>query len=69
MRQTGLRGVGKTVVLGVEGYPYFIQLWGAELWDAAEIAEVNHLSTRLLDAARPEIYRPHSACSNRGFNS
>jgi DNA-binding MarR family transcriptional regulator len=41
----------------VEGYPYFIQLWGAELWDAAEIAEVDQLSTRLLDAARPEIYR------------
>ena len=45
------------VVDEVEGYPYFIQLWGAELWDAAEIAEVDHLSTRLLDAARPEIYR------------
>ena len=24
------------VVGEVEGYPYFIQLWGAELWDAAE---------------------------------
>lgn len=45
------------VIEEVEGYPYFIQLWGAELWDAAEIAEVNHLSTDLLDAARPEIYR------------
>ena len=45
------------VVDEVEGYPYFIQLWGAELWDAAEIAEVDHLSTDLLDAARPEIYR------------
>src|SRR6185312_13109634 len=45
------------VVEEVEGYPYFIQLWGAELWDAAEIAEINHLATRLLDAARPEIYR------------
>jgi len=44
------------VVDEVEGYPYFIQLWGAELWDAAEIAEVDHLSTRLLDVARPEIY-------------
>jgi DNA-binding transcriptional ArsR family regulator len=45
------------VVDEVEGYPYFIQLWGAELWDAAEIAEVDHLSSQLLDAARPEIYR------------
>jgi DNA-binding transcriptional ArsR family regulator len=45
------------VIDEVEGYPYFIQLWGAELWDAAEIAEVDHLSSQLLDAARPEIYR------------
>ena len=47
----------ETVIEEVEGYPYFIQLWGAELWDAAEIADAKQLSTRLLDAARPEIYR------------
>jgi hypothetical protein len=41
----------------VEGYPYFVQLWGAELWDAAVIAEVPDLSVALLNAARPEIYR------------
>lgn len=41
----------------VEGYPYFIQLWGAELWDAAEIAEVSHLTLDLLNVARPDIYR------------
>ncbi len=45
------------VIDEVEGYPYFIQLWGAELWDAAEIAEVSHLTTDLLDVARPDIYR------------
>lgn len=45
------------VVEEVEGYPYFIQLWGAELWDAAEIAGVNHLTSSLLDVARPDIYR------------
>lgn len=45
------------VVEEVEGYPYFIQLWGAELWDAADIAGVNRLTTKLLHAARPEIYR------------
>jgi hypothetical protein len=45
------------VIDEVEGYPYFIQLWGAELWDAAEIAGVDHLTTELLDAARPDIYR------------
>jgi hypothetical protein len=41
----------------VEGYPYFIQLWGAELWDAAEIGEVDRMTTGLLEAARPDIYR------------
>jgi DNA-binding transcriptional ArsR family regulator len=45
------------VVDEVEGYPYFIQLWGAELWDAAEIGEVERLTTGLLDTVRPDIYR------------
>jgi DNA-binding transcriptional ArsR family regulator len=44
------------VIEEVEGYPYFIQLWGAELWDAAEIAEVTQLTSGLLDVARPDIY-------------
>ena len=50
-------GVLARVVEEVEGYPYFLQLWGAELWDAADAAEVDRFSERLLDAARPEIYR------------
>jgi DNA-binding transcriptional ArsR family regulator len=45
------------VIEEVEGYPYFIQLWGAEIWEAAEIAGVNYLTRDLLDAARPDIYR------------
>lgn len=45
------------VIDEVEGYPYFIQLWGAEVWEAAEIAGVNQLTRELLDAARPDIYR------------
>jgi hypothetical protein len=45
------------VIEEVEGYPYFLQLWGAELWDAADIAGVDRFSEQLLDAARPEIYR------------
>lgn len=45
------------VVAEVEGYPYFIQLWGAELWDAAVAAGTTDLTAGLLDAARPEIYR------------
>jgi DNA-binding transcriptional ArsR family regulator len=45
------------VVQEVEGYPYFLQLWGAELWDAADAAEVDRFSEQLLRAARPEILR------------
>jgi hypothetical protein len=47
----------ETVISEVEGYPYFIQLWGAELWDAADAAETTTLTTVLLDAARPYIYQ------------
>ncbi len=45
------------VVTEVEGYPYFIQLWGAELWDAAIGAEVTSLNSKLLKAATQDIYR------------
>ncbi|MGH9189390.1 MAG: ATP-binding protein [Acidimicrobiales bacterium] len=45
------------VVREVEGYPYFIQLWGAELWDSAEAAGVDVLDRRLLDLTLPDIYR------------
>jgi DNA-binding transcriptional ArsR family regulator len=47
----------QTIIEEVEGYPYFIQLWGAELWDAAVDAEIVQLSNPLLDAARPYIYQ------------
>jgi hypothetical protein len=47
----------EAVVADVERYPYFIQLWGSELWDAATFADVSTLTTELLSAARPEIYR------------
>ncbi len=40
----------------VEGYPYFLQLWGSELWDAADLAGVDRLTPKLLDATRPYIY-------------
>jgi hypothetical protein len=49
--------VAEAVVDEVEGYPYFIQLWGSELWDAADLAGVDRLTPQLLDEARPEIYR------------
>jgi DNA-binding transcriptional ArsR family regulator len=45
------------LIAEVEGYPYFIQLWGAELWDAADTAETNRLNEALLNAARPDILR------------
>jgi hypothetical protein len=50
-------GVPEQVVAEVEGYPYFLQLWGAELWDTAYAAGVNRFSEPLLREARPEIYR------------
>jgi len=46
----------KTVVTEVEGYPYFLQLWGSELWDAAEISGTECLTPKLLDATHQDIY-------------
>jgi len=48
--------LARTVVAEVEGYPYFLQLWGSELWDSADLAGVERLTPKLLDAARPDIY-------------
>lgn len=45
------------VVDEVEGYPFFIQLWGAELWEAARDATLTEITPTLLDAVEPEIYR------------
>jgi hypothetical protein len=50
-------GLAERIVEEVEGYPYFLQLWGAELWDAAEIAGVDRFSESLLREALSEIYR------------
>lgn len=46
-----------TIVDEVEGYPYFIQLWGAEVWDAAVQTGTDALSLRLLETVRSDIYR------------
>jgi AAA ATPase domain len=48
--------VAEAIVDEVEGYPYFIQLWGSELWDAADLAGADQFSFELLDATRPDIY-------------
>lgn len=48
--------VAEAVVNEVEGYPYFIQLWGSELWDAADLADVDRFTMDLLTEVRPLIY-------------
>ncbi len=51
------RGLVARVVREAEGYPYFIQLWGAAMWDAAQDAGVFRLSEPLLESIEREIYR------------
>ncbi len=41
----------------VEGYPFFIQLWGAELWEAAIDAGATVFTISMLDAIEQDIYR------------
>ncbi|WP_373047413.1 ATP-binding protein [Vulgatibacter sp.] len=45
------------VVDEVEGYPYFVQLWGAELWDAAHHASTSQINSVTFDATTDEVYR------------
>jgi hypothetical protein len=47
----------RRVVDKVEGYPFFIQLWGAELWEAAQLAGVDRFDVTVLDSVEPDIYR------------
>jgi DNA-binding transcriptional ArsR family regulator len=51
------RGLADRIVDEVEGYPYFLQLWGAELWDAADIVGLEEFSLELLNETRSEIFR------------
>lgn len=50
-------GLAERVVAEVEGYPYFLQLWGAELWDAADIVGIAAFTKQLLGETRSEIFR------------
>ena len=50
-------GIAERIVDEVEGYPYFLQLWGAELWDAADAIAVTRFSAPLLNETRSEIFR------------
>lgn len=47
--------IGK-VLQEVEGYPFFIQLWGAELWEAAVEAGTSRFTEMMLDAIESHIY-------------
>ena len=49
--------LAKEVIDEVEGYPYFIQLWGAELWDAAMNSGTSEFTPELLGAIRQDIYK------------
>ncbi|WP_434616267.1 hypothetical protein [Arthrobacter sp. A5] len=41
----------------VEGYPYFVQLWGAELWEEAEDITTDSMTASLLVGLRETIFR------------
>lgn len=59
LRSTPIRATDElidAVIKEVEGYPYFIQLWGAELWDAAIDAGVTELNVDILKVTTPNIY-------------
>lgn len=43
------------VVSEVDGYPYFIQLWGAELWDATVDAGLTEISVTVLNETEGRI--------------
>lgn len=54
---TAADGLVDRVVHEVEGYPFFIQLWGAELWEAARSADLDVFDDALLDQVETDIYR------------
>lgn len=50
------QAVVEEVVEEVEGYPYFIQLWGSELWETSELAQSEKITSKLLEQTIPDIY-------------
>lgn len=44
------------VLREVEGYPYFVQLWGAELWDATSASGLHRMTATTLQVVRERIY-------------
>lgn len=60
LRDTGFTASNRLVARvteTVDGYPYFIQLWGAELWDASEDAGIERFDTEILDVIEDGIYK------------
>ena len=60
LKETGFtsnKDLANEVIKEVEGYPYFIQLWGAELWDAAMSGGTTKFTKELLGAIRKDIYK------------
>lgn len=60
LEDTGVKLTGElidAVAASVEGYPYFVQLWGAELWDAADHASLTDWGVELLEEVEPDIFR------------
>lgn len=49
--------VVEKVVDEVEGYPYFVQLWGAELWESAYSVGATEITEAIFDATTAEVYR------------
>jgi hypothetical protein len=45
------------IVNDVDGYPYFLQLWGAELWDATVDAGGTEMTASTLDVIEPGIQK------------
>ena len=53
------------VIAEVEGYPYFIQIWGAELWEAAQLANIDVFDSSLLDEVESSIYEGWTPTSTK----
>ena len=49
------------VVEESQRYPYFLQLWGSELWSAAQHAQVSHIDEALVSQAEAGFRRQRSA--------
>lgn len=49
--------VVERIISEVRGYPYFVQLWGAELWDVTRHAAQGTITSAILDATQGDIYQ------------